>query len=75
MSLIRSGQVDTVQRLDLSCAYPVPLLGLRRYRDRLVRFLDKKNVRLLGRFGAWRYVAISDVIVEAKEMAEKLWRS
>ncbi len=64
--------VDTVHRLDIRHAYPIPLIGLARWRDGLIRRLQRRGVELLGRFGAWRYVAISDVIVEAKEMASRL---
>lgn len=75
MKLLRSaGHVDTVQRLDLRYAYPLPLIGLSRLRDRMQEKLRGRDVELLGRFGAWRYVAISDVIVEAKELSARLAR-
>ncbi|OGH60307.1 MAG: hypothetical protein A3G34_09695 [Candidatus Lindowbacteria bacterium RIFCSPLOWO2_12_FULL_62_27] len=73
--LIRNARaVDTMHRLDLRYAYPIPLRGLARYRDRLARRLRVEGVELMGRFGAWRYVAISDVILEARALADRLWR-
>ncbi|MBI4178118.1 FAD-dependent oxidoreductase [bacterium] len=73
LRLIRSARdVDVVHRLDLRYAYPVPLLGLAAYRERLARRLGKQGVTLMGRFGAWTYVAISDVMVEARELAARL---
>lgn len=73
LKLIRTaGSVDVVHRLDIRHAYPLPLVGLARYRQKLQKKLRGMNVELLGRFGAWRYVAISDVIVEAKELAKKI---
>lgn len=64
--------IDVVHRLDLRHAYPLPLVGLTQFRERLQKQLRIRNVDLLGRFGAWRYVAISDVIVEAKDLAGQL---
>ena len=64
--------IDVVHRLDIPHAYPIPMLGLAGWRDDLIRRLRRRGVGLLGRFGAWRYVAVSDVIVESKEMAERM---
>ncbi len=73
LKLIRSAKsVDVVHRLDIRHAYPLPLVGLTRYRQNLQKKLREMRVELLGRFGAWRYVAISDVIIEAKELSGKM---
>lgn len=73
LGLIRnSKRVEVVHRLDLRYAYPIPLIGLAKFRAGLQARLRRRGVELLGRFGAWRYVAISDVMVEAKNLAGRL---
>jgi protoporphyrinogen oxidase len=56
----------------LENAYPVHDLGRQATVQRLQQFLKSKDVRSIGRFGAWRYSSIDDAIVEGLQAAREV---
>lgn len=52
--------------------YPVYDFNYRATTQRLFSYLLKRNIIPCGRYGAWRYASMEDVILEGKEIARKL---
>lgn len=65
----RSEDVARVVRNYFPYAYPVHDLQRAESVDRLLKFLESKQVWSIGRFGAWKYSSIDDAITEAFRVA------
>jgi len=57
---------------DIKYGYPIYDKNYGSTREEIINFLLKKNVISCGRYGGWRYASMEDVILEGKEIADKL---
>lgn len=57
---------------DINYAYPVYDKNYYPAKDYISRYLRSKNIMLCGRYGAWRYLSMEDVILDAKDVSKKV---
>ncbi len=55
---------------DIQYGYPIYDSQYSRVRGRLLAFFESNNVLCRGRYGAWRYMSMEDVILEGKHTAD-----
>lgn len=57
---------------DIKYGYPIYDHNYRHARENILKFLQKNNILSCGRYGSWRYMSMEDVILEGREIAERL---
>ena len=79
--LKKCGIIDKDNKVKVKCindikyAYPVYDHNWREARDKVLKYLNSQNILSVGRFGSWRYLSMEDVILEAKDTAEAIYRN
>ncbi|MDD2702967.1 MAG: FAD-dependent oxidoreductase [Candidatus Omnitrophica bacterium] len=74
--LKRTGILDRYDRIcaqdinDIPYGYPIYDAHYARVRGRILSYLENNAVLCRGRYGAWRYMSMEDVVLEGKQTAE-----
>ncbi|MDD5130998.1 MAG: hypothetical protein PHS66_08150, partial [Candidatus Omnitrophica bacterium] len=73
MNIIRSRKDVLVQDVnDIKYGYPVYDFHYCASRKRIAEFFSKNNIISCGRYGSWRYMSMEDVLLEGKDVAERV---
>ncbi len=57
---------------DIEYGYPIYDYNYSSARDTISKFLNQNNITCCGRYGSWRYMSMEDVVLQGKEIADKL---
>jgi protoporphyrinogen oxidase len=57
---------------DIKYGYPIYDKNYRRTREEILRYLVQNNIFPCGRYGSWRYMSMEDVIVEGRDVADRM---
>ncbi len=57
---------------DIKYGYPIYDMHYSDAREKIIKYLLRKNIFGAGRYGSWRYFSMEDAILDGKEAAEKI---
>jgi protoporphyrinogen oxidase len=60
---------------DIKYGYPIYDQHYKTAREKVLGFLNEKNIVPCGRYGSWKYMSMEDAILDGKRVAEMLTRA
>lgn len=57
---------------DIKYGYPIYDENYHQTREKILKYLLQNNILPCGRYGSWRYMSMEDVVLEGKEISDKL---
>ncbi|MFH1413461.1 MAG: FAD-dependent oxidoreductase [Candidatus Omnitrophota bacterium] len=68
--LKKGAKIDCQDTNDIKYGYPIYDLNYKSTRGAIMKFLEKNDIAVCGRYGSWRYMSMEDTLMDALRLAK-----